>query len=158
MRTVAVLAVVAALVASCGDDGGAGGASAVGTDPGATGVEEVVRAGSHAVYSGDYAAMRNYLTPECAEQYGVGDLAGELEIGLAFAASFMGVERDDFARIEIRNVTVTDLVEGVSATATADAWIDDELFFSEDADDTEGYVYVDGRWRVDDCDFSVGLE
>jgi len=154
MRRWLVVMVVAALAAAgCGDSGGS---SNIGTDPGAAGVEEVVRAGTAAAFSGDWAAMRSFLTDECQDRYGVADIAGAMTIALAFAAGFLGLEPDDLKRIEVDDVVIDEMVAGESALARSSTSLDGESFTSIDEDSSE-YTYQGGRWRIVECDFDEGF-
>ena len=118
-----VVAVFAIAAAACGN-----GDDSIGTDPSAAGVEEVVRAGTTATFRGDWSTVHSLLTDECQAEYGVGDIAATLTIGIAFAAGFMGLEPDELASLEVGDVEVFDLVEGQSARAVSSLEQDGELF------------------------------
>ena len=141
---------IAILATSCSSDGSGG--SSLGTDPGAAGGEEVVRAGSTALFAGDWTTVHDVLTDECQEEMGVGDIAAEMAFGLAFLAGFADLEPEDLEGATAGEVLIENLVEGVSASARADTVIDGRLLFAMD-DEGEDYVYQGGRWRSEGCEF-----
>ena len=144
-----VVAVLAIAAAACGN-----GDDSIGTDPSAAGVEEVVRAGTTATFRGDWSTVHGLLTDECQAEYGVGDIAATLTIGIAFAAEFMGLESDELASLEVGDVEVFDLVEGQSARAVSSLERDGELFTAMDSEsEATAYEYQGGRWRTNECDF-----
>ena len=144
-----VVAVLAITAAACGN-----GDDSIGTDPSAAGVEEVVRAGTTATFRGDWSTVHSLLTDECQAEYGVGDIAATLTIGIAFAAGFMGLEPDELASLEVGDVEVFDLVEGQSARAVSSLEQDGELFTAMDSEsEATAYEYQGGRWRTTECDF-----
>lgn len=152
-RLVTVVLAIAILATSCGGDGDGG--SSLGTDPGAAGVEEVIRAGSAALFAGDWNTVHDVLTDECQEELGVGDIAAEMAFGLAFLAGFADLEPEDLEGATAGEVLIENLVEGVSATARSDTVIDGRLLFAMD-DEGEDYVYQGGRWRSEGCEFGFG--
>ena len=144
-----VVAVFAIAAAACGN-----GDDSIGTDPSAAGIEEVVRAGTTATFRGDWSTVHSLLTDECQAEYGVGDIAATLTIGIAFAAGFMGLEPDELASLEVGDVEVFDLVEGQSALAVSSLERDGELFTAMDSEsEATAYEYQGGRWRTTECDF-----
>ncbi|MEZ5165722.1 MAG: hypothetical protein R2695_04225 [Acidimicrobiales bacterium] len=156
MRCMAVMVVAAAVFGGCSDDGGAGGGGAA-ADPGEAGVVAAATELAEGAFSGDWSKVRAGRTPECQETTGVGDLAVEGEFGMSMAAGFSGIEREDLRRAEVRDVVVLDIVEGESATASIETWLDGELLFAVD-ETGEDYLYVGGRWRSASCDFGVDAD
>ncbi len=153
LRIISAALVAVILASGCGNDGASSGA-AIGSDPGAAGVEEVTRAANLALFRADWPAVWSHLEPECQEAYGIGEIGVQMEVALRFMASLAKVSREDLKRVTLGDVEVFDLVEGESASIASSLILDGELFVEVDPDrGGEPYAYVDGRWYLANCNF-----
>jgi hypothetical protein len=152
----AVLAAAVALMAGCGDGGGSPGPAGA-EDPSEEGAVEFARALASSVYSGDWSTLRAGFSERCQAEVSLAELGVQMEFALSFAAGFSGFERDDFERMEVGEVVVSEFVAGERAVIGVEFVLDGQTFSAADEEPSE-YLFVDGRWQTDECEIGFGDE